>query len=66
MRIALFLQMAIGQVGTPVPAVDYLRDVKPIFAEKCFACHGALKQKADLRLDTARDHAPRVAVRFPE
>jgi hypothetical protein len=31
---------------------DYLREVKPILAEKCFACHGALQQKADLRLDT--------------
>jgi uncharacterized protein DUF1549/uncharacterized protein DUF1553/cytochrome c len=33
--------------------VDYLRDVKPILAEKCYACHGALKQQAGLRLDTA-------------
>ena len=34
-------------------SVDYLRDVKPILAEKCFACHGALKQKAGLRLDAS-------------
>jgi hypothetical protein len=33
--------------------VDYLRDVKPILQERCFACHGALKQKGRLRLDTA-------------
>lgn len=33
--------------------VDYLRDVKPILKERCFACHGALKQEAELRLDTA-------------
>jgi hypothetical protein len=33
--------------------VDYLRDVKPIFTNRCVACHGALKQKAGLRLDTA-------------
>jgi hypothetical protein len=25
-------------------AVDYLREVKPILAEKCFSCHGALQQ----------------------
>lgn len=31
--------------------VDYLRDIKPILAEKCGACHGALKQEAGLRLD---------------
>lgn len=33
--------------------VDYLRDIKPILHEKCFSCHGGLKQKAKLRLDTA-------------
>lgn len=32
--------------------VDYLRDVKPILHERCFACHGALKQESGLRLDT--------------
>ena len=32
--------------------VDYVREVKPIFAQRCFPCHGALKQNAKLRLDT--------------
>ncbi len=32
--------------------VDYLRDVKPILASNCFACHGAKVQMAGLRLDT--------------
>ena len=31
---------------------DYLRDVKPLLEQKCYACHGALKQQAGLRLDT--------------
>ena len=31
--------------------VDYLRDIKPILQERCYACHGALKQKGKLRLD---------------
>jgi len=31
---------------------DYLRGVKPILAARCYACHGALKQKSGLRLDT--------------
>ncbi|MEO2029734.1 MAG: PSD1 and planctomycete cytochrome C domain-containing protein [Fuerstiella sp.] len=31
--------------------VDYQRDIKPLFAEKCGACHGTLKQQAGLRLD---------------
>ena len=34
-------------------AVEYLSEIKPLLREKCFACHGALKQKAGLRLDTA-------------
>lgn len=33
--------------------VDYERQVKPIFAKKCYACHGVLQQKSKLRLDTA-------------
>jgi hypothetical protein len=33
--------------------VDYARDVKPILARRCTACHGALQQKAALRLDAA-------------
>jgi len=36
----------------PPPAVDYLRDIKPILRERCFACHGVLQQKSDLRVDT--------------
>ncbi len=32
--------------------VDYLRDVKPLLQEKCFSCHGALKQQGGLRVDT--------------
>src|SRR5947209_7908877 len=33
--------------------VDYLRDVKPILAKHCYECHGPLKQRSGLRLDTA-------------
>ena len=33
--------------------VDYLRDIKPILTKHCYACHGALKQESELRLDTA-------------
>ena len=34
-------------------AADYLRDIKPVLKARCYACHGALKQKAGLRLDSA-------------
>ena len=39
--------------GTAAGQVNYLRDVKAVLHERCFACHGALKQEAGLRLDTA-------------
>ena len=32
----------------------YLETIKPLLAERCYACHGALKQKAKLRVDTAQ------------
>ncbi|NNE93774.1 MAG: DUF1549 domain-containing protein [Verrucomicrobiales bacterium] len=35
-----------------VTAVDYLSEIKPLLKEKCYACHGVLKQKGGLRLDT--------------
>jgi hypothetical protein len=34
--------------------VDYVRQVKPILQARCYGCHGVLKQKAGLRLDTAQ------------
>lgn len=51
--------------ASPTPAagrLSYNRDVRPIFAENCFACHGpdSAARKADLRLDRAADAmAPR-------
>ena len=37
----------------------YSQQIKPVLKARCFACHGALKQEADLRLDTVagmKDH----------
>ena len=39
-------------VATAQNTIDYLVDVKPVLKQRCFACHGTLKQEADLRLDT--------------
>lgn len=36
-----------------VRRVDFRKDLRPIFEQRCMACHGALKQEAGLRLDTA-------------
>ena len=49
---AWLLCLLLGSVGVAAAAeVDYQRDVKPLLAEKCGACHGALEQQAGLRLD---------------
>ena len=36
-------------------AVNFDRDVKPIFAKHCLSCHGPDKQRGDLRLDRKSD-----------
>ena len=33
--------------------VDYVTQIKPILAARCYACHSALRKKSGLRLDTA-------------
>lgn len=32
--------------------IGYSKQIKPLLRERCFACHGALKQEGSLRLDT--------------
>jgi hypothetical protein len=36
-------------------APDYLKEIKPLLAARCYACHGGLQQKAKLRLDTVHN-----------
>jgi len=52
-RLSVFLLFVFAAEAVGNERVDYLRDVKPILAQKCFACHGALKHESGLRLDTA-------------
>ena len=49
----LFIALSLGWVSLGQAAVSFNRDVLPILAGKCFACHGAdqAKRKAGLRLD---------------
>ena len=49
----LALVLGLVQEAPAATPVDYLRDVKPILAARCYGCHGAIRQKAGLRLDTA-------------
>ncbi|MBU6172468.1 MAG: DUF1549 domain-containing protein, partial [Planctomycetes bacterium] len=56
LRIVLLFPFAVsGLLSSSFSAedpVDYLEQIKPILRERCFACHGALKQESGLRLDT--------------
>lgn len=38
--------------GDAADPVDYLTQIKPLLETKCYACHGVLKQEANLRLET--------------
>src|SRR5262252_243963 len=48
--LALFLSLSPARAADKL---EYNRDVRPILAENCFACHGpdSASRKADLRLD---------------
>ena len=52
------LVFALFALTTPTlladPPVDYTRDIKPILTRRCYECHGPLKQRGGLRLDTAK------------
>jgi mono/diheme cytochrome c family protein len=50
---AFALLFALAGSATAAEPVDYARDIKPILAKNCYTCHGANKQSAGLRLDTA-------------
>ena len=45
----------IATADVAVAAVDYLGEIKPVFATACVQCHDAGKQKGGLRLDTAAE-----------
>jgi hypothetical protein len=48
MTVILLVVVAVGGAE-----VEYARDVKPVLASHCTSCHGSIRQKAGLRLDTA-------------
>ena len=63
-RMGLMFALMVVAPTTHAQTVDYLREVKPILAGSCYTCHGAIKQKGALRLDTVAamkeggDHGP--------
>lgn len=56
MRILMLFGLAAIAAGQGLPPaatvpVDYIRNIRPLLAEKCHSCHGARVQQAGLRLD---------------
>jgi ankyrin repeat protein len=49
--LAAVASVARAQSVAPGAKVDYIQDVKPILAAKCFSCHGPTQQQSGLRLD---------------
>lgn len=47
MKTTLFILMAAASVR----AVDFDQDIRPLLERRCVECHGAKKQKGELRLD---------------
>ncbi len=52
--LAVVASLALAPALAAGEQVDFSRDVLPIFAERCFRCHGPKKQEAGLRLDVRR------------
>jgi mono/diheme cytochrome c family protein len=51
---AIFIALLIPAIAAS-QTVDFAKQIQPIFASRCYACHGPDKQKNGLRLDRAKD-----------
>ena len=50
--LAIVWWLAPGRAAAAEP-VDFSRDIQPLLAKRCFACHGPDTQEAGLRFDDA-------------
>ena len=50
----IFLLLAVATAAVP-DAIDFQRDVQPLFREHCITCHGPTQQFGGLRLDRRAD-----------
>jgi mono/diheme cytochrome c family protein len=63
----LVFSVLLAAAAAQAAPVDFIKDVRPIFEEHCYSCHGAEKQKGGLRLDVKSaalkggdEHAPNI------
>ncbi len=49
---SLLMLATVALAENPPARVDYLGEIKPLLAARCYTCHGVVRQKGDLRLDT--------------
>src|SRR5882757_9796850 len=47
--------VVLSRISTAGDEVNYVKQVKPILAARCYACHSALRKKSGLRVDTAAE-----------
>ncbi len=65
------LTQAVVCLASNANEVDYVTQIKTILSEKCYACHGALKQESSLRLETRSlilqggDSGPAIDLDYP-
>lgn len=52
LSLPLSLILLSASLAVAADEVDYLTEIKPLLREKCYSCHGVLKQESDLRLET--------------
>ncbi len=52
MRFSVCVFLLHGSGALAAEMVEYEKDIRPIFEANCYQCHGADKQKGNLRLDT--------------
>ncbi|HVU88913.1 MAG TPA: DUF1553 domain-containing protein [Pirellulales bacterium] len=61
---ALLVVVLVASTAKAASPIGYNRDIRPILAENCFACHGpdSASRKADLRLDRREAAVERGAI----
>jgi len=62
MRIAILALILLPVPASAADSIDYRKHVRPVLQERCYACHGALKQYGKLRLDSGKAMLDRGAI----